>query len=93
MTEVVLCIDLLRSKYYVSKIDAARGVRLLVPHQFENVSAARQFTSQHKRGYNVVKEEYSGFIVQRGSQILDGQQLPIEFYIPTRHNPIEASKV
>ena len=93
MTEVVLCIDLLRSKYYVSKIDAARGVSLLVPHQFENVSAARQFTSQHKRGYNVVKEEYSGFIVQRGSQILDGQQLPIEFYIPTRHNPIEASKV
>ncbi|MCE7980339.1 MAG: hypothetical protein DYG89_04045 [Caldilinea sp. CFX5] len=82
MTEVKACIDLLRSKYYVSKIDAACGVRLLVPHQFENVSAARQFTVQRKRSYNVVKEEYSGFTVQRGSQILDGPPLPIDFYIP-----------
>jgi hypothetical protein len=91
MADVKTCIDLLRSKYYVCRIDAARGVRLLVPHQFENVSAARQFTVQHKRGYNVVKEEYSGFVVQRGSQILDGQQLPIEFYIPNTHRPIEVS--
>lgn len=82
MAEVKLCIDLFRSKYYVSRVDAARGVRLLVPHQFDNAGAARQFTIQSKRGYNVVKEEYSGFSIQRGSQILDGQQLPIELYIP-----------
>lgn len=88
MNDVNVCIDLFRSKYYVSKIDATRGVRLLVPHQFENITAARQFTIQRKRGYNVVKEEYSGFVVQRGSQILDGQQLPIEFYIPNPRSPI-----
>ena len=74
MAEVKICIDLFRSKYYVSRVDAARGVRLLVPHQFDNIGAARQFTIQSKRGYNVVKEEYIGFSIQRGSQILDGQQ-------------------
>lgn len=82
MTEVKLCIDLLRSKYYVCRIDATRGVRLLVPHQFDNASEARLFMIESRRGYHVVKQTYSGFVVRRGSQILDGQRLPIEFYIP-----------
>lgn len=85
MADVKTCIDLLRSKYYVCRIDAARKVLLLVPHQFDNVSEARLFMIESRRGSRVVKQAYSGFVVRRGSQILDGQQLPIDFYIPTAH--------
>lgn len=88
MADVKTSIDLLRSKYYVCRIDAARGVRLLVPHQFDTVSAPRGHPRLFIVESNLGKQAYSGFSVYRGSQILDGRPLPIEFYMPTAH-PVE----
>ena len=48
---------LLRSRYYIHRIDAARRCRLLVPHEFASITEARQFMSQWKGSYYARKPE------------------------------------
>lgn len=75
---------LLRSRYYIHRIDAAQRCRLLVPHEFANVTEARQFMSAWKGSYYARKPEYSGFLIDRGSTLIDAAPLPLEPYIPAK---------
>jgi len=79
---------LLRSRYYIHRIDAAQRCRLLVPHEFANVTAPkgppRQFMSHWKGSYYERKPEYGGFLIDRGSVLMDTAPLPLQPYIPAK---------
>lgn len=73
-----------RRKYYIHRISAAQGCRLLVPHEFASITEARQFMSEWKGSYYARKPEYSGFLIDRGSTLIDAAPLPLEPYIPAK---------
>ena len=87
-----------RSKYYIHRISAAQGCRLLVPHEFASITEARQFMSTWKGSYYARKPAYSGFLIDdstelaevRGSTLIDAAPLPLEPYIPAKTEAIPA---